>query len=149
LLLAAEHWDENALSERYIEQALEAHDGELEVLVSAYRYYFYKSRSERALALADRVLERLQRDASLPRAWEELRPTLMASKDDPIIRLYLAAYAARGLLLAKLGRFDEARLISSQVKEFDDGREFCAGTVFDVLTPPAADDDVGRGTSNA
>jgi len=70
LLLAAEHWDENALSESYIEQALEEYDGELEVLVSAFRYYFYRSRSERALTLADQVLERLQQDASLPRAWE-------------------------------------------------------------------------------
>ena len=149
LLLAAEHWDENALSESYIEQALEEYDGELEVLVSAFRYYFYRSRSERALTLADQVLERLQQDASLPREWEELRPTLMAGKDDPIVRLYLAAYAARGLLLAKLGRLDEARLISCRVKELDDRREFCASTVFDVLTAAAEEDGVGCGTSNA
>jgi len=73
-----------AAKQSYIEQALAEYDGELEVLVSAYRYYFYKSRSERALTLADQVLERLQQDASLPRAWDELRPTLMAGKDDPI-----------------------------------------------------------------
>jgi hypothetical protein len=150
LLLAAEHWDENALSESYIQQALADYAGELEVLVSAYRYYFYKSQSGRALTLADQILERLQQDASLPGEWDELRQTLVAGKDDPILRLYLAAYAARGLLLAKLGRLDEARLISCRVNELDDRREFCASTVFDVLMPPAGEDGgVGCGTSNA
>jgi hypothetical protein len=143
LLLAANHWDDNELSESYIAQALQEHAGELEVLVSAYRYYFYKSRSERALTLADQVLDRLRRDASLPREWEELRPTLLAGKNDPILRVYLAAYAARGLLLAKLGRLDEARLISCRVKEISDRREFCASTVFDVLTAPAGENGVG------
>ena len=73
----------------------------------------------------------------------------MAGKDDPILRLYLTAYAARGLLLAKLGRLDEARLISCRVKELDDRREFCASTVFDVLTAPAGEDGVVCGTSDA
>ena len=63
----------------------------------------------------------------------------MAGKDDPILRLYLAAYAARGLLLAKLGRLDEARLICCRVKEIAGGREFCASTVFDVLAALVAE----------
>lgn len=139
-LEAAEHWDDRDRSENLVEQTLERFGHDLEVVVGAYRYFFYRGRPERALALAERVLEQIRDAASLPADWAELEPLLSAGINDPTLRLYLAAYAAQGLLLAQLGRLDEARLISGRVRALDDRREFCASTVFEVLSDHLADD---------
>ncbi len=42
LSAAVAHWDDTPAADQYVQQAL-ATDSNLEVLISAYRYYFYKS----------------------------------------------------------------------------------------------------------
>ena len=59
---------------------------------------------------------------------------LITRKQEPTIRLYLNAYAAQSLILAQLDRIEEAKIISHRVREIDDSREFCATTVFEVIT---------------
>ncbi len=123
-LQATEQWDDRAASESFVEQALARFGDDLEVLVSAYRFFFYRSRPERGLALARCVLEHVRRGAKLPETWAELEPLLAADTNDATLRLYLAAYSASGLLLAQLGEFDEARVISRRVQALDDRREY-------------------------
>ncbi len=43
LLAAAQTWEDTQISEQYIQQALAQPNIALDVLVSAYRYYFYKN----------------------------------------------------------------------------------------------------------
>lgn len=140
LLLAAEHWEDDERSASYIEGVLRQYADDLDVLVSAYRFFFYKSRPERALPIVDQILAQLQATESLPLEWEDLQPILTSGRDDARLRLYIAAYAGRGLLLAQLGRLEEARLVSGRVKAIDDRGEFCGRTVFDVLTALPEDD---------
>ena len=78
---------------------------------------------------------------NLPHEWSRLKPILITRKQKPEIRLYLNAYAAQSLILAQLGRIEEAKLVSQRVKEIDDSREFCATTVFEVITGSPDEDE--------
>ena len=64
----------------------------------------------------------------------------MSRKDEPIIRLYLNAYAASGLVLAKIGEIDKAKTVSAQVKEIDDKNQFGAAILYDILTRPSEEE---------
>jgi tetratricopeptide (TPR) repeat protein len=141
LVLASENWENTERSEQYINQALALAGKNANVLIGAYRFFFYKSKPAIALQIADRVLNMVQEDENLPNTWEDLKPLLLTRGEEPAIRLFLNAYAGRGYLLAKLGRLEEATLITSRINEIDTRREFCATTVFEVLTREPEEDD--------
>ncbi len=134
LLLASENWEYTSLAEKYIREALFKAGTNLDVLVGAYRFFFYKHQPSAALSIAEKVLHLLTSRENLPIEWSELQPILVARKQEPNISLYLNAYAAKGLILAQLGRIEEAKIISQRVKEIDDSRQFCSTTVFEVIT---------------
>jgi hypothetical protein len=56
LILASENWDNTELSEQYINQALAIAGKNANVLIGAYRFFFYKSKAEIALQIAERVV---------------------------------------------------------------------------------------------
>ena len=141
LLLAGENWQYTGLAEKYIRQALSKAGNNLDVLVGAYRFFFYKHKPAIAFSIAQKVLVAIANQENFPSKWLELKPILLSRKQEPNIRLYLNAYAATGLILAQLGRIEEAKEISEQVKEIDNSREFCATTVFEVITRSPDEDD--------
>ncbi|MGV2830920.1 hypothetical protein [Myxosarcina sp. GI1(2024)] len=141
LLLASENWQYTGLAEHYIKQALFKAQNNLDVLVGAYRFFFYKHQPTTALSIAQQVLEKIAILEDLPVEWSQLKPILLTGKQKPNIRLYLNAYAAKGLILAQLGKIDEAKAISQKVREIDDSREFCATTVYEVITTTPDDDE--------
>ena len=134
LLLASENWEDTELSEQYIREALSKAGNNLDVLVGAYRFFFYKHKPAIALAIAEKVIKAISSRGNLPSQWTQLQPILSDRINEPNIRLYLNAYAAKGLILAQLGKIEEAKIISQRVKEIDDSRQFCATTVFEVIT---------------
>lgn len=134
LLLASENWEYTGLAEKYIREALFKAGNNLDVLVGAYRFFFYKHQPATALSIAQQVLQSISTKENLPIEWSQLKPILITRKEEPLIRLYLNAYAAKGLILAQLGKLDSAKEISQRVKEIDDSREFCSTTVFEVIT---------------
>ncbi|NMG10876.1 hypothetical protein [Brasilonema sp. UFV-L1] len=136
LRLAAEHWENTSESEKYINQALAITEESTDVLVAAYRYFFYKNNYYMALQIAGKVLAKIKASEQLSDKWEIAKPILMSRKEEAIIRLYLNTYAAYGLVLAKLGDIDKAKIISTQVKEIDDKNEFGASIVYNILTRP-------------
>ena len=131
LVSAAQTWEDTAVSERYIQQALAQPDVELEVLVSAYRYYFYKHNNTEALAIAMAVCDRIA--TTWPTDWETLKPLLIEQLDSPAVRLYLSAYAASGLLLARLGHLEQAQQIATQVQQIE-AKEFGGELLSNILT---------------
>lgn len=149
LILATENWENTAESEKYVHQALAKTDSIsgvlklecIDVLVTAYRYFFYKNNSLIALRMALKVVEKINQSEKLPDDWEQLKPILVSRKEEPKIRLYLNASAASGLVLAKLGEIQKAKEVTSRVKEIDNRNEFGASTVFDILTRPAEEDE--------
>ena len=141
LLLASENWQYTGLAEKYIREALSKAGNNLDVLVGAYRFFFYKHQPANALSTAQQVLQLIETRENLPIDWLLLKPILLSRKQDATIRLYLNAYAARGLILAQLGRLEEAKEISQRVKEIDNSREFCSTTVFEVITKSPDEED--------
>ena len=55
--------------------------------------------------------------------------------------MYLNAYAASGLVLAKLGKIEQAKEISIRMKGIDEKNDFGAGILLDILTRPPEEDD--------
>ncbi|MGD1912132.1 MAG: hypothetical protein ACFB2X_15120 [Rivularia sp. (in: cyanobacteria)] len=141
LILAAENWENTSSSEKYINQALAKTRNNTDVLIAAYRYFYYKQNYPMALQIAEKVVEEVNKNENLPSNWEELKSVLMKRKEEANIRLYLNAYAASGLVLAKLGETDKAKEICIKVKEVDDKNDFGAGILFDILTHPPEEDE--------
>ncbi len=141
LILAAETWENTLESEKYMNQALAKTGDYTDVLVAAYRYFFYKNNYTMALQTATKVIDRIKEAEQLPTQWEQLKPILTSRKDDCSIRLYLNAYAASSLVLAKLGEIEQAKEISARVKEIDDKNEFGASILYDILTRPKEEDE--------
>lgn len=149
LMLAAENWEDTFESEKYVHQALAKTDSisgglgpdSTDVMVAAYRYFFYRNNSLLALQIAVKIVENMKRSEKLPDDWEQLKPILVSRKEEPKIRLYLNAYSASGLVLAKLGEIKKAKEITSRVKEIDDKNEFGASLVLDILIRPAEEDE--------
>lgn len=141
LLLASENWEYTGLAEKYIRSALSQAGNNLDVLVGAYRFFFYKHKPATALSIAEQVLQLISTAENLPIEWSQLKLFLLTHKQEPNIRLYLNAYAAKGLILAQLGKLNSAKEISERVREIDDSREFCATTVFEVITRSPDEDE--------
>lgn len=142
LLSAAENWEDTARSEQYMHQALAQTGITLDVLVAAYRYFFYKCNNQMALQMAQQVIDRVTEIEQLPDRWEDLKPILLARKEEANIRLFLNAYAASGFVWARLGELEKAKEITTNVSEIDDRKEFGgAAVVLDVLTRSPDEDD--------
>jgi hypothetical protein len=142
LIAAANTWEDTAQSQDYMQQALAIAGQSLDVLVAAYRYFFYQHNDAAALqVVATQVVEQIRQSEGLPADWERLAPLLNCRKEEPNIRLYLNAYAASGLLLARLGALEAAKEITARISAIDDRREFGATTVLHILTHPADEED--------
>ncbi|MEA5507181.1 hypothetical protein VB735_29620 [Halotia wernerae UHCC 0503] len=141
LILAAQTWDNTSESEKYIQQALAKAGDNTDVLVAAYRFFYYKNNYALALQTATKVIDKIKEAEQFPDDWDHLKSILVNRQEEPQIRLYLNAYAASGLVLAKLGAIDQAKQVSTRVKEISDKQDFGAGILLDILTRPASEDD--------
>ncbi|MBP0002575.1 MAG: hypothetical protein J7642_02440 [Cyanobacteria bacterium SBC] len=134
LLAAVVNWEDTIGSEQFILQALNHPETTLEVLVSAYRYFFYKHNNYMARRLAMQVMDRVKQEESLPSDWEQLQIVLRDRRDDTPVRLYLSAYTALGIMLARWGAFQAAIEIAQRIQAIDANNEFGAGVILNILT---------------
>ena len=121
-------------------QAINHPDTTLEVLVSAYRYFIYKSNDGMARYLAMQVMERIKQAESLPDEWHALKAILQDRLSDPAIRLYLSAYTALGIMLARWGALQSALEISTRIQSIDAKNEFGAEFIQAVLNDEDEDE---------
>lgn len=141
LAQATQNWQETTNTDHFIEQAIAETSAHPDVLVAAYRYFFYKNNCPKALEVANRVVTQVRSAENLPEEWDQLKPILEAGKENPTLRLFLNAYSATGLLLAKLGDLDQALTIATQIKSIDHKNEFGADVILSILTHSGDDDD--------
>jgi tetratricopeptide (TPR) repeat protein len=141
LILAAQTWENTEESTKYMQQALVKTGDNTDVLVAAYRYFYYKNNYVLALTTAEKITAKIKKAESLPDNWQELKPILVKRHEESQIRLYLTAYAASGLVLAKLGRIEQAKEISTRIKSIDEKNDFGAGILLDILTRPPEEND--------
>ncbi len=140
LILAAQNWENNSESSKYINQALQKAGKNTDVFIAAYRYFYYKNNYSLALEMAIAVMDKVKTSQNLPENWFHLKPILIHRKHDSEIRLYLKAFAASALIFAKVGELDKAKEISTKVKEVDDNNEFGAKILLDILTSSREDE---------
>ncbi|MBW4641729.1 MAG: hypothetical protein KME23_01660 [Goleter apudmare HA4340-LM2] len=140
LILATQTWENTTESEKYMQTALAKSAEHTDVFVAAYRFFYYKNNYPLALQTTVQLLDKIKELEKLPDNWEQLKAILVSRKEDPNIRLYLNAYAASGLVLAKLEELELAKEISARVKEVDEKNDFGAGILWDILTRPLEDD---------
>jgi hypothetical protein len=141
LLRAADTWHDPVQSERYMEKALAHPDSTVDVLISAYRFFFYRQNYAVAQRIAQQVLEQVRQQEKLPTSWPQLQPLLRQRRDQPLIRLYLTAYSALGYILARLGELDRARTVATRLQTIDEHDEFGASLILNILTSSDDDDD--------
>ncbi|MBD2446961.1 hypothetical protein H6G76_07240 [Nostoc sp. FACHB-152] len=141
LILAADTWHNNSESEKYMQQAITEAGDNTDILVSAYRYFYYKNNYSLALQTTSKLLDKIKKAENFPESWEQLKPILINRREENQIRLYLNAYSATGLVLAKLGNLEQAKEISIRVQEIDPKNDYGAGILLDILTRPAEEDD--------
>ncbi|ADI64520.1 hypothetical protein [Trichormus azollae] len=141
LILATQTWDNTEASDSYIQQALAKTEENTGVLVAAYRYFYYKNNYVLALTTAEKITAKIKKEENLPDNWQALLPILVQRHQEPQIRFFLNAYAASGLVLAKLGKIEQAKEISARIKGIDDKNNFGAGILLDILTRPPEEDD--------
>ena len=134
LILAADNWENTSECEKYISQALAKTDNELDVLIAAYRYFYYKEKYQMALETADKVQDKAKQIANLPDDWEEQKPILIKREEEQIIQTYVNAYSATGIIFAALGKAEKAQEISDKVKDIDRENVFTAGILADIST---------------
>jgi tetratricopeptide (TPR) repeat protein len=141
LILASQTWENTEESGKYMQQALAKTGENTDVLVAAYRYFYYKNNYGLALTTAEKIIAKMKEVENLPHNWEELQPILRQRKEEPNIRLFLNAYAASSLVLAKLGKLEQAKEISTKIKGIDNKNDFGASILFDILTRPAEEEE--------
>jgi len=141
LKLAAAHWQQPEVADGYINQALVLADGHPDVLVSAYRYFFYTHNYPLALHVATRVMEQVQQQEALPADWQALKGVLGDRHDDPTIRLYINAYAASSLIRARLGEIETAKEMAARISELEHRNEFGGKVVQEILERCDRDDE--------
>ena len=134
LLAAVATWEDTSRSEKFILQALAHPAINLDVLVSAYRYFFYKHNNCMARRLALQVMDRVRQEEFLPEEWEQLQPILQDRLSETPVRLYLNAYMALGLMLARWGAFQAAIEISRNIQSVDQRNVFGADIILKILT---------------
>ncbi len=76
LLSVSEHWHTPEIADRYMQQAIALAGDRPDVLVSAYRYFFYTHNNQLALQVAQKVLALVQKSEDLPTEWVQLKPIL-------------------------------------------------------------------------
>jgi hypothetical protein len=140
LSAVVQHWAHPPTADTYLQQALDQPDVELDVLVGAYRYYFYNHQDALALQIAQRVMAHVRQTEQWPEDWSALQPLLLQRLEQVNARLYLTAYAASGLLLARLGDRDPAQTIAAQVQQID-AKAFGVEVLLSILNAPGEAED--------
>ncbi|MFN7201473.1 MAG: hypothetical protein ACK5VD_04635 [Aphanizomenon sp.] len=141
LILAVKTWENTEESTKYMQQALAKTGDNTDILVAAYRYFYYKNNYVFALTTAEKIIAKIREEENLPDNWQELQPILINRHEESQIRLFLTAYAASGLVLTKLGRIEQAKEISTRIKSIDEKNDFGAGILLDILTRPPEEND--------
>ena len=143
LRLAGACYADDAVAERHLAEARRIAPEHPAVLIGLYRYYFYKSRLNEALAIACLCLTRSALRNAIALDWRRVRPADAAfgCYDAIDARFYMFALKAYAYLQLRLGDLDEGRDAVMKLLELDPDDKVNAGLLLDVLSRAGQDDD--------
>ena len=146
LILATKTWENTQESEKYMLAVLQKTGENTDVLVAAYRYFYYKNNYQLALIIAEKIITNIQKLEHLSDNWETTKPILLQRYQEANIRLYLNTYTAYGLVLAKLGNMEKAEEICQQIMSItipdsNDKNDFGVSILWQILNRSPEDND--------
>jgi tetratricopeptide (TPR) repeat protein len=142
---ASDRYGEPAAETALLRAYLIAPDN-LSVLVGLYRYYYYQHRLDDALQVAERAMQLSGRNLGLPDDWQCLDEGWLAraaSRSFGLLRFYLMALKAGGIVLLRLGRIAESRGRLNKLSSLDSRDQLGAGKLLAVLDAFRSGEDDG------
>ncbi|WPM31481.1 hypothetical protein IAE16_06565 [Hydrogenobacter sp. T-2] len=130
---AVESWEDTEKSSQYVLKALEEDRDNLNVLVSAYRFFFYRQNYSMAIQVALKIMDMLRSKRNIPEEKREMLAYLRSNLEDYDIRLFINAYSAYAFMLMRLGSLEKATEILSLLKEIDEKGEFGISTMLGLI----------------
>jgi len=122
-------------AEQPLLEALRLAPESLNVLVAAYRFYYYQHRLEAALGVADRALAVTAHRLGIPLDWQGLsfeHVSQGGSATLALVRFHLLSLKARAYLQLRLGYLEEGKAILSKLVELDSHNRLGAQQLLDV-----------------
>ncbi|MBB3103916.1 hypothetical protein [Azomonas macrocytogenes] len=141
LAVAGEQYSEGT-AEEFLLAAQTLAPENLTVLVGLYRFYYYQHRYQDALGVADRVLDIVGPQLSLPAQWCEVKQShlnIAADRGMGLLRFYLLALKGAGYLNLRLNRFEQGKAMLTKVVELDSDNRLGARLLLDVLASHSAE----------
>jgi len=123
-------------AEQPLLEALRQAPESLNVLVAAYRFYYYQHRLEDALRIAGQALAVTARRLDIPLAWALLSEAHL-SQGGPaamaLLRFHLLSLKAEAYLLLRLGRQEEGKAILEKLVALDSNNRLGAQQLLEVV----------------
>jgi tetratricopeptide (TPR) repeat protein len=143
LELAGQEYQRDDVAERHLREAQLLAPDHAAVLISLYRFYFYKGRLGEALDVAEVCLAKAARDAGLDQDWRKVQrgDAEFSSFSSVLPRFYLFALKACAYLRMRLGDLDDGHAAIEKLLELDPSDKINAGVLLDVWTRIGQVDD--------
>jgi len=122
-------------AEQPLLEALRLAPDSLNVLVAAYRFYYYQHRLGDALGVVGQALPVTARRLGIPLDWKLLGAEHISqggAASMALVRFHLLSLKAEAYLLLRLGRKDEGRAILTKLLELDSHNRLGAQQLLEV-----------------
>lgn len=131
------------VAETHLLEARQLAPGHVAVLISLYRFYFYKGRLSDALDVARACLEKAARENNLPTDWRLAEPGDAAFDryEGMWPRFYLFTLKGYAYLKMRLGEIGEGTEAVHKLLELDPGDKIGARILLDVIERSERNDD--------
>lgn len=131
------------VAERHLREAQSLAPGHAAVLISLYRFYFYKGRLVDALEIAKQCLDKALRENALPPDWRDVTAddAVFGRYEDMLLRFFLFTLKGYAYLQMRLGNLDEGRAAVTKLLELDPSDKIGAQVLLGVLDRIGLDDD--------
>lgn len=140
---AGQSYQQDNIAESHLQCARLIAPNHVAVLISLYRYYFYKGRLPQALSVAIQCLDRAQLEMGLPGDWRHVK-ILDADFNDfgaVLPRFFLFTLKGYAYLNMRLGDMSEGRMALDKLMQLDPDDKMGWSVLLGVLERMGQDDD--------
>ena len=136
-------YHDDLVAEGHLRRAAELAPGHPAVLISFYRYYFYKNRLREALAVAKDCLAIATAQNNLPANWRDVRPgsAVFDRYEEVLPRFFLFTLKGYAYLNMRLGQTEEGVAAARKLLDLDPSDKIGARVLLDVAARAEQDDD--------
>lgn len=147
LRLAGLHYHDDSLALQHLEQAEALAPGHAAVLISRYRFFFYKNRLKDALEVGRECLKKSARDIGCGEDWQSVQPddASFGQFEAILPRFFLFTLKGYAYLSLRLGDLEQGRGAIGKLLELDPSDKVGARVLLDVLDRQGRNDEYEYG----